>query len=196
MADDTGAPTEREKMCRGEPYDPSEERLVAERERARSLTRAYNETGPTEREERRRLLEELLGAVGEGVTVLPPFRCDYGWNVRVGDEWFANYDCVILDTCPVEIGDGCLFGPGVHVYTATHPLGADERAAGLESGAPVTVGDDVWVGGRAVVNPGVTVGDRAVVGSGSVVTDDVPAGTLVAGNPARRIRDLEDADGP
>jgi len=145
----------------------------------------------SEKERRRELLAALFGSVGEAVHVEPPFRCDYGYNVHVGDGFFANFDCVVLDVCPVEFGENCLLGPGVHVYTATHPLDAEERAGGLESGRPVSVGDDVWLGGRAVLNPGVTVGDGSVVASGAVVSDDVPPGVVVRGNPAEVVRELE-----
>lgn len=177
-------------MVAGEPYDPDDPELVAARRRARELTGAYNATAPEEADRRRDLLAELFGAVGDGVAVEPPFRCDYGDNIAVGDDFFANFDCVILDVAPVEFGDHCQLGPGVHVYTATHPMDAERRRE-RESGDPVTVGDDVWIGGSAVLNPGVTVGDRAVVASGAVVTDDVPADVVVGGNPARVIRKLE-----
>ena len=177
-------------MTAGEPYDPEDPELVADRRRARERTGEYNDTAADEAERRRDLLAELFGAVGDGVAVEPPFRCDYGYNVRVGDDFYANFDCVVLDVAPVTFGDHCQLGPGVHVYTATHPMDAVERR-GKESGEAVTVGDDVWIGGRAVLNPGVTVGDRAVVGSGAVVTRDVPADTFVGGNPARVIRELE-----
>ena len=182
--------TEREKMLRGDLYDPPDPELVADRKRARRLTKQYNRTAVDAHERRRELLAELFGTIGEESYVEPPFRCDYGDTIAVGDEFFANFDCVILDVAPVEFGDHCQLGPGVHVYTATHPLDAEERR-GKESGEPVTVGDDVWIGGRAVINPGVTIGDRAVVGSGAVVTDDVPADTFVGGNPARAIREIE-----
>jgi maltose O-acetyltransferase len=125
------------------------------------------------------------------VTVEPPFRCDYGTQIHVGDDCFANYGCVVLDVCRVAFGDDCLLGPGVHVYTATHPLDAESRRSGLEYGKPVTVGDEVWVGGRAVLNPGVTVGDRAMVASGAVVTEDVPSDCVVQGNPAEVVKRLD-----
>ena len=178
-------------MLAGDLYDASDPELVAARERARGLTREYNRTEATERERRRELLDDLFGSVGDGVEVEPPFRCDYGSNLHVGENFYANFDCVVLDAARVEVGDDCQLAPGVHIYTATHPLDAADRTAGPEYAEPVTLGDDVWVGGRAVVNPGVTVGDGAVVGSGSVVTDDVPAGVVVAGNPARLIERIE-----
>ena len=178
-------------MLAGEYYDPMDPTLVAERERTRERVRRYNQTAPTARERRRELLSELLGSVGERAVVEPPFRCDYGEHVSVGDDFFANFGCVFLDVCQISVGDRCLVGPGVHVYAATHPLDAETRAAGKELGSPVSVGDDVWIGGRAVLNPGVTVGDRAVVGSGAVVTRDVPDDVVVQGNPATVVRELD-----
>jgi maltose O-acetyltransferase len=184
-------PTEKEKMLAGDLYDASDPELVAERERARELTRRFNETGPSAGETRRRLLRELFGSSGEDVSVEPSFRCDYGYNVHVGDGFYANFDCVVLDVRPVRIGRNCLVGPGVHVYTATHPVDAARRIEGPEYGKPVTVGEDVWIGGRAVINPGVTVGDRAVIASGAVVTSDVPDDVVVRGNPAEPVRHLD-----
>ncbi|WP_053949277.1 sugar O-acetyltransferase [Halolamina sediminis] len=183
--------SEKEKMLRGDLYDADDPELVAERERARELTRAYNQTAADDQETRRALLTDLLGSVGEELAIEPPFRCDYGYNIHVGENFYANFDCVILDVCPVEIGRNCKLAPGVHIYTATHPLDRAERATGAEYGEPVTVGDDVWIGGQAVVNPGVSIGDGAVVGSGAVVTDDVPAGALVRGNPATVVKELD-----
>jgi len=182
--------SEKEKMLAGDLYDPSDPELVAERERARTLTRQYNETTADETERRAELVEDLLGSVGDDCFVEPPVRCDYGYNIHVGENFYANFDCVVLDACRVDIGRNCMIGPGVHIYTATHPLDASERVAGPEYGKPVTVGDDVWIGGRAVLNPGVTVGDEAVVGSGAVVTEDVPEGAVVQGNPAVVVREL------
>jgi maltose O-acetyltransferase len=184
-------PTEKEKMLAGELYDASDPELVADRETARVLTGWYNETKPSESETRERLLGDLLGSVGEGVTVEPPFRCDYGEQIHLGDGFYANVGCVFLDVCRIDVGRNCLVGPGVHVYTATHPLDAATRAEGPEYGKPVSVGDDVWIGGRAVINPGVSVDDRSVVGSGAVVTEDVPADVLVQGNPARVVKELD-----
>jgi len=184
-------PTERERMLAGELYNPRDPELVAERERARELVRLYNRTGATDRESRALLLKELFGAVGEEPTVEPPFRCDYGTQITVGDRFFANFGCVFLDVCPIAFGDRCLLGPSVHVYTATHPLDAATRADGKEYGKPVTVGDDVWLGGQAVLNPGVEVGDRSVVASGAVVTRDVPADVVVQGNPAEVVKELD-----
>lgn len=183
-------PTEKTKMQNGDPYDPSDPELVAERERARMLTRRYNERADGD-DRRSDLLRELLGSVGEELHVEPPVRCDYGSNIHVGENFYANFDCVVLDPCRVDIGHDCLLGPGVHIYTATHPLDPPRRRSGIEYGKPVSIGDGVWLGGRAVVNPGVTIGDDAVVASGAVVTEDVPAGVVVQGNPATVVRELE-----
>ena len=178
-------------MLAGELYNPRDPDLVAERERARELVRLYNRTGATDRESRELILSELFGSVGESPAVEPPFRCDYGRQIAVGDRFFANFGCVFLDVCPIAFGDRCLLGPSVHVYTATHPLDAATRADGKEYGKPVTVGDDVWLGGQAVLNPGVEVGDRSVVASGAVVTRDVPADVVVQGNPAEVVKELD-----
>ena len=183
--------TEREKMLRGELYDPTDPELVADRKAARALTRRLNRTTEAETDRRRELLADLFGTVGEECYLELPFRCDYGYNIHVGDSFFANFGCVVLDVCRVEIGRNCMLGPGVHIYTATHPLDASERVAGLEYGKPVTIGDDVWIGGRAVLNPGVTVGDGSVIGSGAVVTEDVPANAVVQGNPATVVKELD-----
>lgn len=183
--------SEKERMLRGELYDASDPELVAERERARELTDRYNRTAVHEQEKRRELLEELLGSLGEECVIEPPFRCDYGYNIHVGENCYASFDCVVLDVCRVEIGRNCLLAPGVHIYTATHPLDAAERIEGPEYGKPVTIGENVWIGGRAVLNPGVTVGDDSVVASGAVVTEDVPNEVVVQGNPATVVTELE-----
>ncbi|MFC6824621.1 maltose acetyltransferase domain-containing protein [Halopelagius fulvigenes] len=184
-------PSEKEKMLAGEMYDPADETLAAERREARRLTDRYNATGADDDEERERLLRELFGSVGENPTVEPTLKCDYGYNVSVGDDFYANFDCVFLDVREIEFGDDCMLGPGVHVYAATHPLDAERRTSGREYGKPVTVGDRVWFGGRAVVNPGVTIGDDAVVASGAVVAEDVPESVVVRGNPAKVVKELD-----
>ena len=184
-------PSEREKMLVGEPYDPRDPELSAARARARGLFQAYNRTGEEEGDERRRLLRELFGAGGDTVWIEPPFFCDYGANVEMGEGVFFNFNCVILDVCPVKIGARTWFGPAVQIYTATHPLNAMERRA-WEFGKPVEIGDDVWVGGGAIILPGVRIGSRTVIGAGSVVTRDIPDGVLAAGNPCHVIRHIPD----
>jgi maltose O-acetyltransferase len=181
--------SEREKMLAGEPYDPLDAELVAGRGRAQDLCQALNATREAESEERRRILRELLGAGGDSVWMRPPFSCDYGANVHLGERVFFNFNCVVLDVCPVRIGSFTLFGPAVQIYTATHPWNAAQRRR-EEFGKPVEIGDDVWVGGGAIILPGVRVGHRAVIGAGSVVTRDVPEGVFAAGNPCRVIREI------
>lgn len=174
---------EKRKMIAGELYDAGDDLLRSERRRARQLTHRYNHSSPEEGELRKQWLDELLGGY-QGGTIEPTFRCDYGYNIYLGKNFYANFDCVILDVCEVHIGDNCLLAPGVHIYTATHPLDAETRVGGAEFGKSVKIGDNVWIGGRAVINPGVTIGDNAVVASGAVVTKDVPANCVVGGNPA------------
>lgn len=182
--------TEKEKMLAGELYDATDPRLVAERRRARDLTHALNETRDAERELRLSILRELFAGMGEGVWIEPPFFCDYGGNIRLGDRVFFNFNCVVLDCAEVVIGSDVMFGPAVQVYTATHPMEAEVRRAGLEGAKPVTIGSDVWVGGGTIILPGVAIGARSVIGAGSVVTREVPADVFAAGNPCRVIRAL------
>jgi maltose O-acetyltransferase len=180
---------ERRKMLAGEMYDPLDPELMADRERARDLCQALNATRESHQDERRRILRELFGAGGESVWMQPPFFCDYGSNIELGERVFFNFNCVVLDVCRVRIGDFSLFGPAVQIYTAMHPLDAERRRR-EEFGKPVDIGSDVWVGGGAIILPGVRIGSRSVVGAGSVVTRDVPEGVLAAGNPCRVIRDI------
>ncbi len=181
-------PTERELMLSGELYFAYDPELVELRGRARRLTRLYNATREDEPRERERLLRELLGACGERVEIEPPFRCDYGSNIRLGDGVYMNFDCVILDCAPISIGERTLLGPGVHLYAATHPADPDVRATLRELARPISIGRNAWIGGGAIICPGVTIGDEAVIGAGSVVTRDVPARVIAAGNPCRVIR--------
>lgn len=182
--------TEKEKMLAGVLYDASDPELVTERLRARQLVRAFNDTNPAHLEARDGLLHELLGGRGEQCNIEPTFRCDYGWNIHLGENFYANFDLVILDVCEVHIGRNCLIAPRVQILAATHPIDPDVRRSGLESGAPITIGDDVWIGAGAIIHPGVTIGDGAVIGAGAVVTKDVPARSVVAGVPAKVIRQI------
>ena len=182
-------PTEREKMLAGELYDPFDSELVAGRVRARDLCQALNATREAEQDERRRILAELFGKGGESVWMQPPFYCDYGSNIELGERVFFNFNCVVLDVCAVRIGDYSLFGPAVQIYTPMHPFNAELRRR-EEFGKPVEIGSDVWVGGGAIILPGVRIGARAVIGAGSVVTRDVPDGVFAAGNPCRVIRQI------
>jgi maltose O-acetyltransferase len=181
--------TEKEKMLAGELYDPLDLQLCEERDRCRDLCLMLNATRESQKEERRRLLAELLGQETD-VWIQPPFFCDYGTNIVVGTKVFFNFNCVVLDVMRVTIGSNVLFGPSVQIYTATHPIDAMERRKWLESAKPITIGSDVWVGGGAIICPGVTIGDRSVIGAGSVVTRDIPPDVFAAGNPARVVRSL------
>lgn len=178
--------TEKEKMLRGELYIATGEELTAERDRAQELMLALNCAG--DRNERTAILRQLLGSLGEGAEVRSPFFCDYGYNIFLGDRVFLNFNCVLLDIMPITIGEGTQIGPAVQIYAADHPRDPEARRKGLENGKPVTIGRNVWIGGGAILLPGITVGDDAVIGAGSVVTRDVPAGSIVAGNPARALR--------
>jgi maltose O-acetyltransferase len=185
--------TEKQKMIAGLPYDPYDPVLVADRVRAREILRGLNACAPGDDATRRAFTTELFG-VETGAFLQAPFHCDYGYNIVVGKGFYCNFNCVILDVAPVKIGDHVLLGPAVQIYTATHPLDAAERRRGIEGAKPVTIGNDAWIGGGAIVLPGVSIGDRAVIGAGSVVTKDVPADVIVAGNPARAVRTLEAGD--
>lgn len=181
--------SERQKMVDGELYNPVDPELVLARERARDLCQALNASREADQEERRRILRELFGAGGDSVWMQPPFFCDYGSNIHLGERVFFNFNCVVLDVCPVHIGDFTLFGPAVQVLTPLHPFDAELRRR-EEFGKPVEIGTDVWVGGGAIILPGVRIGSRAVIGAGSVVTRDVPEGVFAAGNPCRVIREI------
>ena len=178
-------------MLAGELYDALDQQLTDERVKARMLTKALNDSREDETEKRHQLLKELLPNVEPDIWLQPPFYCDYGYNITLGNNVFFNFNCVILDVAAVKIGSRTLFGPNVQIYTATHPINYKERASGLEFARPITIGEDVWVGGSAVICPGVTIGDRSVIGAGSVVTRDIPDDVFAAGYPCRVIRTLE-----
>ena len=181
--------TERDKMLAGELYDPFDPELAAARVKARDLCQALNATREADEQERRRILVDLFGAGGDQVWMQPPFYCDYGSNIELGERVFFNFNCVVLDVCRVRVGDFTLFGPGVQILTPLHPLDAELRRR-EEYGKPIEIGSDVWVGGGALILPGVRVGSRAVIGAGSVVTRDIPDGVFAAGNPCRVIREI------
>jgi maltose O-acetyltransferase len=183
--------SEMDKMLAGELYDPFDPELAQARERARDLCRDLNATRERDRDERRRILKELFGKGGESVWMQPPFFCDYGSNILLGERVFFNFNCVVLDVCRVVIGDYTLFGPAVQIYTATHPMNAELRR-NQEFARPIEIGSDVWVGGGAIVCPGVRIGSRSVIGAGSVITRDIPDGVLAAGNPCRVLRTISD----
>ena len=184
--------TEKEKMLQGELYNALDLQLARERTEARLLLKELNESREDSPEERRRILMQLLPNAGTELWIQPPFYCDYGYNIQTGDRVFFNFNCVVLDVVTVTIGHRTLFGPNVQIYTASHPIAHEQRATGLEFAKPVVIGDDVWVGGSAVICPGVSIGNRTVIGAGSVVTKDIPADVFAAGNPCRVIRVLID----
>ena len=180
---------ERDKMLAGELYDPLDPELVRARDRARDLCQDLNATREGQQEERRRIVGKLFGAGGESVWLQPPFFCDYGSNILLGERVFFNFNCVVLDVCLVRIGEYTLFGPSVQISTAMHPMNAELRR-GQEFARPIEIGSDVWVGGGAIICPGVSIGSRSVIGAGSVVTRDVPEGVFAAGNPCRVVREI------
>lgn len=185
---------EKEKMLSGELYKSFDAELLAERQRAKEIVFRYNSLQPSMIEERNELLKSLFGSVKGNFFIEPPFRCDYGCNIEIGENFYANYNLVILDCAKVTIGDNVLIGPNVGIYTAGHPLHFELRNEEWEFACPITIEDNVWIGGNVVLNPGVTVGRNSVVGSGSVVTKDIPANVVAAGNPCRVIREITDAD--
>lgn len=181
--------TEKEKMIAGELYFSADPELVADRKHAKQRQLLINQT--TDLVLKRELVKETFGQVKNQVHIEANLRFDYGYNISVGKNFYANYDCVLLDICPITIGDNCMLAPNVKLYTASHPIEAAKRNSGLENGAPISLGDNVWIGGNATLLPGVTLGDNVVVGAGSVVTRSFPADVVIAGNPARVIRSIE-----
>lgn len=181
--------TEKEKMLAGELYDTADPELVAGRNRARDLCQDLNASRENEADLRRRILKELLGSGAETAWIQPPFFCDYGTNIYLGERCFFNFNCVVLDVCEVRIGSFTLFGPNVQIYTPVHPMNAEQRRKS-EFGKPVEIGSDVWVGGGAIICAGVKIGSKSVIGAGSVVTRDIPSGVFAAGNPCRVIREI------
>ncbi|EOZ97725.1 Maltose O-acetyltransferase [Indibacter alkaliphilus LW1] len=182
--------TEKQKMIAGEPYLASDKTLTQERLVARKILKSFNESEPDEAEKRKGLLDQLVGKAGKNFHIEPPFYCDYGYNIEVGEDVFFNFNCIVLDVTPVKLGSRVLCGPNVQFYAATHPMDADLRGTMIESGKPITVGDDVWIGGSVVICPGVKIGSRSVIGAGSVVTRDIPDDVFAAGNPCKVIKKL------
>lgn len=186
--------TNKENMLAGKLYMAGGEELAKDSRRSRMLTRLFNNTTEEQIEYRTQLLKELFESTGESLYIEPPFRCDYGSNITVGNNFYANFDCIILDVAKVSIGDNVFFAPRVGVYTAGHPIDAGVRNTLLEFGKPVTIGNNVWVGGNVVINPGVTIGNNVVIGSGAVVTKDIPDNVIAAGNPCRVLREITEED--
>ena len=176
--------TEKEKMISGEKYNPANPRLVLERARANRICTKYNKRSFNEINMKSRLMRKLINTNGK-FWIKPPFFCDYGYNIFIEKNVMLNYGCVILDVCPVKIGEHTLIGPNTHIYTACHSLVPDERILDIEFGKPVTIGKNVWIGGNCTILPGVTIGDNSVIGAGSVVTKDIPSNSIAVGNPAK-----------
>lgn len=186
--------TEKQKMLEGLPYQAFGEELLQERQYAKELIFELNALRPSQLTERAKILKKLLGKTAENFFVEPPFRCDYGYNIELGNFFYANYNCTILDCAKVSIGDHVFFAPNVSLYTAGHPLHPEPRNKEYEYAFPITIGNNVWIGGNTVVNPGITIGDNVVIGSGSVVTKDIPANAIAVGNPCKVIRYITEED--
>lgn len=186
--------TEKEKMLAGKPYQAFGEELLNERQWAKELIFDFNGLRPSQISERNEILKKLLGKTSENFFIEPPFRCDYGYNIQIGNFFYANYNCTILDCAEVKIGDHVFFAPNVSLYTAGHPIHAELRNKEYEYAFPITIGNNVWIGGNTVINPGITIGDNTVIGAGSVVTKDIPANVIAVGNPCRVLRSIGEDD--
>jgi len=183
--------TEQEKMLTGALYFPSDKTLTAMRKQCRIQLDELNSICQSEHKTRTRLLKQLFGSTGKRLYIESPFKCDYGENIHVGENFFANFNCVILDAAKVTIGDNCMIAPQVGIYTATHPIAPKQRATGIEFAKPITIGHNCWIGGMAVINPGVTLGDNVVVASGAVVTKSFGDNVVIGGNPAKVIKSVD-----
>ena len=185
---------QKERMLAGLPYKAWLDGLREERMENKLKIHEYNLTRPDDKKKMKEMIKNILGKTGEDVCVEQPFRCDYGKNIEVGNNFFANYNCVILDVAKVTIGENVMFAPNVSIYTAGHPIHPESRNSGYEYGIPVTIGNNVWVGGNVVITPGVTIGNNVVIGAGSVVTKDIPDNVIAVGNPCRVIREITEED--
>ncbi len=185
---------QKQRMLAGLPYKAWQDGLDRERDACQAKVYSLNTLPPAERQRIPELVNALFGRTGKNVWVEPPLHCDYGWNIEVGENFYANYGLTVLDVGKVTVGDNVMFGPNVSLYAAGHPVHPASRDSGYEWGAPITIGNDVWLGGNVVVLPGVTIGDGAVIGAGSVVTRDIPAYCIAAGNPCRVLRPITDDD--
>ena len=186
--------TQKERMLANLPYKAWMDGLEEERIENRKRIYEYNNLPPEQWDRKTELLKNILGKTGENVHINAPFHCDYGYNIEVGENFFANYNLIILDVAKVKIGDNAQIAPNVSIYTAGHPIHPDSRNSGYEYGIDVTIGDNVWIGGNAVIMPGVTIGNNVVIGAGSVVTKDLPDNVIAIGNPCRIIREITEAD--
>ncbi|GKS13502.1 galactoside O-acetyltransferase [Paenibacillus chitinolyticus] len=186
--------TEKQKMLAGKPYKAFGEELLLERQHAKEVLFDYNALRPGEVEKRNELLRPLLGRTGKVFFIEPPFRCDYGYNISLGESFYANYNLTVLDCNRVTIGNNVLIGPNVSVFTAGHAIHPELRVNEVEYALPISIGNNVWIGGGAILNPGVSIGNNTIIGSGSVVTKDIPANVIAAGNPCRVLRPITEDD--
>ena len=186
--------TEKEKMLAGNLYKASDPELTKERQFAKEILFDFNNLKPSETEKRNKLIIKLLGKISATFHIEPPFHCDYGYNIEIGENFYANYNLVILDCAKVVIGDNVLIAPNVGIYAATHPLHFELRNQEYEFALPITIGNNVWIGGNVVINPGVKIDNNSVIGSGSIVTKDIPANVLAFGNPCKVIRQIKEDD--
>ncbi|EDS77549.1 maltose O-acetyltransferase [Clostridium botulinum C str. Eklund] len=184
--------SEKEKMLSGELYNPYKKSLITLRNKARHITKLYNNTDPENTKERENLLKKLFGKIGNNFEIEPPFYCDYGTNIEIGENFYANFNFLVLDDGLVKIGDDVLIAPNVNIYTATHLIDPKLRPKNADYTKAVTIGNNVWIGGGSIINPGVTIGDNSVIGSGSVVTKNIPKNVVAAGNPCKIIKRIED----
>ncbi|CAO3675788.1 unnamed protein product [Umbelopsis vinacea] len=183
--------TEKQKMIAGKPYDASDPELRADMKAVRDKITTFNHSAHGDAATRKRMIDDIFGTCGPGCFIEPPLSVDYGYNIHLGTNVYANFNCVFLDCAPITVGDNTMFGPNVQVYTASHPLDAVERCSGIEFAKPIKIGEMCWIGGAAIICPGVTIGDRSVVAAGAVVTKNVPSDVVVGGNPAKIIKHLK-----
>ena len=184
--------SEKQKMLNGEIYNAYDESLILLRNKARHLTKSYNTTDPEETEKRINILEKLFGKIGKNFEIEPPFYCDYGTNIEIGENFYANFNCLVLDDGLVKIGNDVLFAPNVSIFTATHLVDPDLRPKNADYTKAVTIGNNVWIGGGSIINPGITIGDNSVIGSGSVVTKNIPANVVAVGNPCKILKYIDE----
>lgn len=186
--------SEKCKMISGKPYKASDNELIMERQNAKELVFMFNSFRPNENEQRNEVLKKLLGKTKSSFYIEPPFRCDYGYNIELGENFYSNYNLIIIDCALVKIGDNVLIGPNVGIYTAGHPLHYEKRNQEYEYAIPINIGNNVWIGGNVVINPGISIGDNSVIGSGSIVTKDIPGNVIAAGNPCKVLREITEND--
>ncbi|MEG2310843.1 MAG: sugar O-acetyltransferase [Clostridia bacterium] len=185
---------DKEKMLSGLLYNSNDEELFNDRLKAKELIYDFNNTYPTKLKERNEILKKLIAKIGTNLFIEQPFRCDLGYNIQIGDNFYANYNCTILDCAKVKIGNNVMFGPNVSIYTATHPIHYELRNKGLEYALSITIEDNVWIGGNVVILPNVSIGKNSVIGAGSIVTSNIAPNSVAVGNPAKIIREITKSD--